>query len=74
MSTEHAGDYCLVKGKMMMTKAQAKAVAGRLGAEAYQCPTCGKWHIARRGKRPKNKRRYHEKEERKRPFRFRPRR
>lgn len=48
MSTDHKGDYCAHKDKMMMSRQEASSAAGRLGMEAYKCDECGSWHITHR--------------------------
>lgn len=46
MSTAHNGSYCSAKDKMILQESEARALAGRMGFQAYACKECGGWHVA----------------------------
>jgi hypothetical protein len=57
MSTEHKGDYCAHKDKMILSRQEAAKMAGRLRMTYYSCEHCKGWHTAHRTKPLKTKRR-----------------
>lgn len=50
MSTEHNGQYCIHKDKMMLTRENARRLAVLRRCDCYECPHCGTWHLARKMK------------------------
>ncbi len=50
MSTEHNGEYCSVRDKMVLGRNEASAMARRMGGmSTYKCDHCLGWHLATSG-------------------------
>lgn len=46
MSTDHKGEYCQVKDKMVLTEREAIDHVKRVkGVSKYRCKYCGGWHL-----------------------------